>query len=157
MHQAVPALPGLAESQIYIADSKSSKPVVKSQQEVKPAVKVEKVEKNTPKPVTEKEKVVKISERLEKQKNTKPDLKHRTSRKGPAAMVFNQAMDALESGKTELAIELYVNSIIAERDLLSEPENGLIRQGLTFLKDRPNILNIVLLGLKSIRAHFGSS
>ena len=53
-------------------------------------------------------------------------------------MVFNQAMDALEAGKTELAVELYVNSVIAERELLSEPENGLIRQGLTYLKDRPN-------------------
>ena len=136
--QPVPALPGLSESQIYIADSKTSKPVVKSQPSEKTIV--AKVEKTVSKPVAEKEKVntPKISERIEKQKNVKPDLKHRTSRKGPAAMVFNQAMDALESGKTELAIELYVNSIIAERDLLSEPENGLIRQGLTFLKDRPN-------------------
>ncbi len=144
--QPVPELPGLSESQIYIADSKVSKPVIRSQNTettvVAKAVKTQPTVKSTEK--TEKsekaEKTERISERLEKEKNQKKsvNLKHRTSRKGPAAMVFNQAMDALESGKTELAIELYVNAIIAERELLSEPENGLIRQGLTFLKDRPN-------------------
>ncbi len=130
-------LPTLSDSEIYIADSKTSKPVVKSKPSETPIV-VSKVEKPQPKPAAPKEKVEKVSERLSKDKNTKPNLKHRTSRKGPAAMVFNQAMDALESGKMELAIELYINSVIAERDLLAEPENGLIRQGLTFLKDRPN-------------------
>ena len=139
--QPVPELPGLAESQIYIADSRSSRPVVRTQQSETPtAPKVVKQQPTTTvKPVEKVEKVERISERLEKEKNQKKvNLKHRTSRKGPAAMVFNQAMDALEAGKTELAIELYVNSVIAERELLSEPENGLIRQGLTYLKDRPN-------------------
>ena len=134
---AVPQLPGLSEAQIYIADSRSSKPVIKSQPK-EPVTEKKAVPKPQQKAEPPKEKQEKISERLEKEKNVKPNLKHRTTRKGPAAMVFNQAMDALESGKMELAIELYINSIIAERDLLSEPENGLIRQGLTFLKDRPN-------------------
>lgn len=139
--QPVPELPGLAESQIYIADSRTSRPVIRTQQSETPAA--PKVVKQQPvptvKPVEKAEKAERISERLEKEKNQKKvNLKHRTTRKGPAAMVFNQAMDALEAGKTELAIELYVNSVIAERELLSEPENGLIRQGLTYLKDRPN-------------------
>ena len=129
----VPQLPVLSDSEILIGDSRTSKPVVKSQPKETPAA-----PKVATKTVPEKPKVEKVSERLEKEKNVKPNLKHRTTRKGPAAMVFNQAMDALEGGKMELAIELYINSIIAERDLLSEPENGLIRQGLTFLKDRPN-------------------
>ena len=142
--QPVPELPGLSESQIYIADSRSSRPVVRSQQSEPPTpAKVVKSQPSTTVKPTEKiekaEKTEKISDRLEKEKSKKKvDLKHRTARKGPAAMIFNQAMDALESGKIELAIELYINSIIAERELLSEPENGLIRQGLTFLKDRPN-------------------
>lgn len=133
----VPRLPGLSDSEILTGDTRTSKPVVKTQtKEPAPAPKV--ASKPTTKPASEKQKTEKVSERLEKEKNVKPNLKHRTTRKGPAAMVFNQAMDALEAGKMELAIELYINSIIAERDLLSEPENGLIRQGLTFLKDRPN-------------------
>ena len=140
--QPVPELPGLAESQIYIADSRTSRPVIRTQQSESPApVKVAKQQPSSSvKPVEKAEKAERISERLEKEKNQKKavNLKHRTTRKGPAAMVFNQAMDALEAGKTELAIELYVNSVIAERELLSEPENGLIRQGLTYLKDRPN-------------------
>ncbi len=138
--QPVPELPGLAESQIYIADSRVSRPVVRTQQSEAPAAKVVKQQPSSAiKPVEKVEKVERISERLEKEKNQKKvNLKHRTTRKGPAAMVFNQAMDALEAGKTEVAIELYVNSVIAERELLSEPENGLIRQGLTYLKDRPN-------------------
>lgn len=139
--QAVPALPGLSESQIYIADSRSTKPVIKSQPAEKQVI--AKVDKTQVKPEIKKEsaeKTEKISDRLEKEKKQKknPNLKHRTSKKGAAALIFNQAMDALEGGKIELAIELYVNSIIAERELLSEPENGIIRQGLTFLKDRPN-------------------
>ena len=136
--QPVPELPGLAESQIYIADSRSTRPVIRTQQSE--TTTVAKAVKQQPSPTAKtNEKTERISERLEKEKNQKKvNLKHRTSRKGPAAMVFNQAMDALEAGKTELAVELYVNSVIAERELLSEPENGLIRQGLTYLKDRPN-------------------
>ena len=143
--QVVPELPGLSESQIYIADSKSTRPVIRTQQSSNPApVKVVRSQpSNTTNSVKSEEKIEKaerISERLEKEKSQKKtvNLKHRTARKGPAAMVFNQAMDALEAGKVELAVELYVNAVIAERDLLSEPENGLIRQGLTYLKDRPN-------------------
>ncbi len=139
--QPVPELPGLAESQIYIADSRSTRPVIRTQQsETTTVAKAVKQQPSpTAKPVEKIEKAERISERLEKEKNQKKvNLKHRTTRKGPAAMVFNQAMDALEAGKTELAVELYVNSVIAERELLSEPENGLIRQGLTYLKDRPN-------------------
>ena len=139
--QPVPELPGLAESQIYIADSKSSRPVIRTYQNEPVTVPkdVKQQQSSAVKPVEKVVKVERISERLEKEKNQKKiNLKHRTSRKGPAAMVFNQAMDALEAGKTELAVELYVNSVIAERELLSEPENGLIRQGLTYLKDRPN-------------------
>lgn len=147
--QPVPALPGLEESQIYIADSKSTKPVVFSQNNkipVTPDVSKTKSAETKPSSATATKtepKGEKISERLQKEKDKKkaPSLKHRTTRKGAAAVVFNQAMEALESGKKELAIELYVNSIIAERDLLSEPENGIIREGLKFLKDRPNRMN----------------
>ena len=144
--QPVPALPGLEESQIYLADSNTTKPVIVSQNNDSPAApKAPKAAKTEAKKTevaaaVGSGQVEKVSERLQKEKDKKKNTasKHRTTRKGPAAMVFNQAMDALEGGKTELAIEYYVNAIIAERDLLSEPENGLIRQGLTFLKDRPN-------------------
>lgn len=140
---AVPSLPGLEESQIYIADSTSRRPVIREQNNsvtVAPVVatKVSKPEdKKTQAVSVAKDKQERVSERLSKEKKAAVS-KYRTSRKGSAAIVFNQAMDALEGGKMELAIELYVNSVIAERDLLAEPENGIIRQGLTFLKDRPN-------------------
>ena len=123
--QIVPELPALVESQIYLADSKVSKPVIKSQPTEKPKItkpQIEKLSKIVEK-VDKIDKIEKVSERLEKEKKQKkdPDLKHRTSKKGPAAIVFNQAMDALESD--------------------TEPENGLIRKGLIFLKDRPNRMN----------------
>ncbi len=133
----LPKMSELSDAQIYTADSRTSKPVIKSQPSEAPVV-ISKNEKSQPKTAVTKEKVEKISDRLSKEKNEKTNLKHRTKRKGSAAMVFNQAMDALESGKMELAIELYINSVIAERELLAEPENDLIRQGLKFLKDRPN-------------------
>lgn len=47
-------------------------------------------------------------------------------------------MDAFAEDKIERAIELYASCIIAERDFLAEPENGLIRKGIEYLKERPN-------------------
>jgi tetratricopeptide (TPR) repeat protein len=77
-----------------------------------------------------------ISEKIEKRK--KKVVKVRTDRKGPAAAIFNQAMQALEKDEMERAIEFYCRSIIAERDLLAEPENGIIKKGLEYLQERPN-------------------
>ena len=139
--QVVPALPGLEESQIYVADSRTNKPVIVSQGSAPVVVSSTKSVKSESKGAQlASAPVEKISERLQKEKSKKKseNIKFRTSRKGAAAVIFNQAMDALDAGKKELAVELYVNSIIAERDLLSEPDNGLIREGLLFLKDRPN-------------------
>lgn len=146
--EIVPELPGLSESQIYIADSKSSRPKIVSTNEEKTApvvVSAPNRAKSEPKKteIASTEKVERVSDRLEKEKKKKKSVgsHYRTNRKGPGAIVFNQAMDALEAGKTEMAIELYVTAVISERDLLAEPENGLIRTGLTFLKERPNRMN----------------
>jgi tetratricopeptide (TPR) repeat protein len=62
----------------------------------------------------------------------------RTTRTGPAAMLFNQAMAAYEKRDLDRAIEWYVRGVLAERDLLAEPEGGLILEGLMSLQDRPN-------------------
>lgn len=140
----VPELPGLSEAQIYVADSKQGNPNVISNREEAPVV-VSAPAKKQKKAEAKSDTVIadnspKISERIQKEKNKQKTTKtnYRTSRGGPAAVIFNQAMDALDGGKLEKAIELYVTAVVAERDLLSEPENGLIRQGLTYLKDRPN-------------------
>ena len=72
----------------------------------------------------------------------KPDIKpqkgHRTTREGSAASLFNQAMDSLEKNKPDRAVDLFIRSIIADRELLSEPDNGMIQKGLQHLQDRPN-------------------
>jgi len=137
---AVPALPGLADSQIYLVDSETGQPRVYSQTEPQSAP-VAKPEPTRPAatkiPDAEPEKISeKVVERIKKEKESR--RQYRTTRKGPAAAIFNQAMDALDAGKIEKAIEYYVSCIISERDLLSEPDNGLIRSGLEYLKERPN-------------------
>ncbi len=131
----VPQLPGLAESQVYVVDSNSGQPAVYSSAEpVKPLQPRNAPEKIIPqKPPTQPEK---ISEKIQKEKEQKKN--YRTTRKGAGAAVFNQAMDAFDAGNLERAIELYATCIIAERDYLAEPDNGLIRKGLEFLKERPN-------------------
>jgi tetratricopeptide (TPR) repeat protein len=132
----VPALPGLAESQIYLVDSQGQPKIYSA---AKPEVGNDKnpvkalPEKQPPPAVVE---PVKVSEKIQKEKEQKK--KYRTARKGPAAAIFNQAMDALDSDNIERAIELYAGCIIAERDFLAEPENGLIRKALEYLKERPN-------------------
>jgi len=137
---AVPALPGLADSQIYLVDSETGQPRIYSQPDSQPAVtaKAEPARPATsPKPAPE---PVKFSEKVEERINKEKEVRrqYRTTRKGPAAAIFNQAMDALDSGNIEKAIEYYAVCIISERDLLAEPDNGLIRRGLEHLKERPN-------------------
>ena len=139
-NEVVPALPGLTESQIYLVDSETGQPRVYSPtttptqpgtrpEPAKPAAKAT--------PPAEPERISeKVVERLKKERESRQQF--RTTRKGPAAAIFNQAMDALDSGNLEKAIEYYVSCIITERDLLAEPENGLIRKGLEYLKERPN-------------------
>ena len=137
---AVPALPGLADSQIYLVDSETGQPRIYSQSESQPAATTKPAPpKVTPvaKPDEEPEKISeKVVERIKKEKEAR--RQYRTARKGPAAAIFNQAMDAFEAGNIEKAIEYYVSCIITERDLLAEPDNGLIRSGLEHLKERPN-------------------
>ena len=65
----------------------------------------------------------------------------RTLRTGPAATLYNEAMDALEKEELTKAIEVYVRCVIMEREFLSEPENGLIQKGLDLLNDRPNSMS----------------
>lgn len=133
----VPALPGLADSQIYLVDSDTGQPRIYSRTETtRPVARPEPAK---PPPVAPSEPVKisdKVVERIKKEKESRE--KYRTTRKGSAAAIFNQAMDALDSGNIEKAIEYYVSCIITERDLLAEPENGLIRRGLEYLKERPN-------------------
>jgi tetratricopeptide (TPR) repeat protein len=134
-NEVVPALPGLEESMVYLVDGQSQQPKIRDLRPVEPVKpKVETKQVPTEKPP---EMPPKISEKLEKQKKEE-NKKVRTNRTGPAAVIFNQAMEALEKDQLEKAIELYASCIIAERDLLAEPENGLIRKGLEYLKDRPN-------------------
>ncbi len=134
--QPMPRLPGLEESQVYLVDSQTGKPRIYSSAPAaepksdKEPVRAEPARQLPP------QKPEKISEKLLKAKEEK--VKHRTTRKSPASAIFNQAMDALDENKLERAIELYASCIIAERDFLAEPDNGLIRKGLEFLKDRPN-------------------
>lgn len=137
--QYVPQLPGLSESQVYIVDSETSQPRIRSTaapvvtsapRPVKTAATAAQSAQNAP------PQPPKISEKIKKEKEQQKQ--YRTSRKGSIAAIFNQAMDAFEQGNLERAIELYSSSIIAERDFLAEPENGLIKKGLEFLKERPN-------------------
>lgn len=62
----------------------------------------------------------------------------RTRRQGPTAGLFNEAMESLEKGNIEWAMELYVRCVIADRELLAEPESGLIQEALEYVRDRPN-------------------
>lgn len=133
---AVPQLPGLADSQVYVVDSNTGQPTVYSavpEPAKTTAAKPEPARLTPQKPPPQPEK---ISEKIQKDKEQKKN--YRTSRKGAGGAVFNQAMDALDSGNLERAIELYATCIISERDFLAEPDNGLIKKGLEFLKERPN-------------------
>ncbi len=140
----VPLLPGLEESQIYLVDSATSQPKAYGGQpaaDTKPEPEKPAQIAATPKPDLQKppEPAEKISDRLAKEKEkSKEGKKFRTTRKGAGASIFNQAMDELDAGNVEKALELYVACILAERDFLAEPENGLIKKGLEYLKERPN-------------------
>ncbi|MDD3146339.1 MAG: tetratricopeptide repeat protein [Candidatus Riflebacteria bacterium] len=142
--ESVPPLPGLEESQIYLVDSATGQPRAYGQPEgATPSAdqaKLAKVDNKTaPQKVAPAPAPEKISDRLQKEREIRKEgAAYRTSRKGPVASIFNQAMEALDSDNIERALELYVSCIIAERDFLAEPENGLIRKGLEHLKDRPN-------------------
>lgn len=134
-NEVVPALPGLEESMVYVVDGQAQQPGIRDTRPKEVAA--AKVETKPVTPAKPPEIPAKISEKIEKQKAA-AGKKVRTQRPGPAAAIFNQAMEAFEKEQLERAIELYSRCIIAERDLLAEPENGLIREGLKFLKDRPN-------------------
>ena len=135
----VPALPGLEESQIYLVDSATGQPKAYGSAPDQTVVAKAPAKPQSEPAAKPAQAFERISERLQKEKSrSKESTKVRTSRKGPAASIFNQAMEALEADNVERAIELYVSCIIAERDFLAEPENGLIRKGLEFLKERPN-------------------
>ncbi|HNW11865.1 MAG TPA: tetratricopeptide repeat protein [Candidatus Rifleibacterium sp.] len=141
----VPLLPGLEESQIYLVDSATSQPKAYGGRQPAADVKTEPARpvKTATAPKTDLQKppetAEKISERLAKEKEKSKEVKnYRTTRKGAGASIFNQAMDALDAGNVEKALELYVTCILAERDFLAEPENGLIKKGLEYLKERPN-------------------
>jgi tetratricopeptide (TPR) repeat protein len=133
----VPALPGLEESMVYLVDGQSNQPKIYDANKPAPQPAQKPVEKPAAKPSGDLKAPPKISELLEKKKAAAAK-KVRTQRKGPAAAIFNQAMEAYEKDKMEKAIELYSRSIIAQRDLLAEPEGGLIKAGLAFLTERPN-------------------
>jgi tetratricopeptide (TPR) repeat protein len=134
---ALPVLPGVDEAQIYLVDGKGHQPRIYNPQQAKPRQPVKEpelpkmVKKSKPEPE------VKISEKIEKQKKAKKKIV-KTTREGAAAQIFNQAMEMLEKNDIERAVEFYCRSIIAERELLSEPDNGLIKKGLEFLIERPN-------------------
>ncbi len=141
--ETVPVLPGLEESQIYLVDSNTGQPRAYGQTEAdKPSSEPVKQPNVSEKPALQKASPPppdKVSDRLIKDREkVKEGRSVRTTRKGPVASIFNQAMEALDSDNIERALELYVSCIIAERDFLAEPENGLIRKGLEYLKERPN-------------------
>ncbi|MEW6712326.1 MAG: hypothetical protein AB1403_21070, partial [Candidatus Riflebacteria bacterium] len=133
-NEVVPQLPGLEESMVYLVDGQTQQPKVHDTRPVQQA-KVPEKKSEPAKPALEAP--PKISEKIEKQAVAEKK-KVRTKKTGPAAAIFNQAMEALDKEQMEKAVELYARCIIAERDLLAEPENGLIKKGLEFLKDRPN-------------------
>ncbi|MGM0598853.1 MAG: tetratricopeptide repeat protein [Candidatus Rifleibacteriota bacterium] len=138
--ETVPSLPGLEESMVYIVEGQKSQPGIYNPNEeaAKPEKSTKPVVKSKPDKI-ELQKPAKVSEIIEKRKEKeKKKAKVRTDRKGPAAAIFNQAMAALEKNNMKRAIELYCRAIIAERELLSEPENNLIKKALLFLQDRPN-------------------
>lgn len=128
----IPTLPGLEESQVYIVDSQTGRPrVIDRQGEA--AIPTPPVAQAVQQKDQDQKKA---SEKIEEER--KEPRKVRTSRTGPLAALFNQAMEALEEDNIERAIELYARCVIVERDFLSEPENNLIRRGLEYLVDRPN-------------------
>jgi tetratricopeptide (TPR) repeat protein len=130
----MPQLPGLKDSQVYLVDGRNGQPKVYSPVTPKPVDKVSQPAIKPVEPVKKPAQTKKISQKIAQKKKTKV----RTKRKGPVASLFNQAMEAFESKKMERAIELYARSIISDRTFLAEPENGIIKESLTFLKDRPN-------------------
>jgi tetratricopeptide (TPR) repeat protein len=65
----------------------------------------------------------------------------RTLRDSAGTPFYNKAMDALEKGDLKAATENYVNCILADREFLSEPDNGLIQKALGLLNDRPNSMS----------------
>lgn len=125
-----------AEMQIFVASAFSQQPSKyqspRPAPRVEPTVAMAKVEKKpAPAPET-------ISDKLKKIKESRAKVqKHRTKQKGVAAANFNKAMDTFELGNTEKALELYADSIAQDRNLLAEPDNGLIKASLSFLKDNP--------------------
>lgn len=134
---SVPALPALEGSGVYVASNQSSQPRIYNPSNNQPTVnKAVKPKTKTTKTKVKPNQIEKIVKKISEQK--KKPKKYRTKRKGASASLFNQAMDALDRKNMERAIELYSRCVIADRNFLAEPDNGLIKAGLTYLKDRPN-------------------
>lgn len=134
---SIPDLPGLSESEIYIADSSTGMPIVVDTRATSdPQSSAQETLDEISEPEDVAVPITKVSEIIIEK--TAPPTKVRTSRTGPAASIFNQAMEALEADDLQKAIELYTRCVIADRTFLAEPENNLIRRGLEYLIDRPN-------------------
>ncbi|HEY9072285.1 MAG TPA: tetratricopeptide repeat protein, partial [Candidatus Ozemobacteraceae bacterium] len=125
-------LPPPPGAQVLVADAPAGQPkVVAAPPVAKPAAATP-AKGEKPEPAARPEKPVKP----EKGVSSSPMI--RTLRTGPAATLYNEAMDALEKEELTKAIEIYVRCVVMEREFLSEPENGLIQKGLELLNDRPN-------------------
>lgn len=141
----VPVLPKPPKTKVIMVDAGDAKP-----RQIPIAEKPGKVPAEAPAPVpekpatppSEKKPPAKPSETSPEKPAPKSDEQIvRTIRSGPAASLFNQAMDVFEKDDLKKALELYTRAILADRDLLGEPDNGLIQKALDLLKDRPNCMN----------------
>lgn len=70
----------------------------------------------------------------------KPEIV-RTVLSGPGASFYNKAMNFLDEGKAQQAVENYVACILQDHKFLAEPDNGLIQKGIALLEDRPNSMS----------------
>ena len=133
----IPALPALPPSGVLVANGQSSQPRFYSPNtqsikvKKKPVVAVKKKKSHS-----ETTKIAKIVKKITTK--SKKVIKYRTKRKGATASLFNQAMDAMDDNNIETAIDLYTRCVIADKNFLAEPDNGLIKKALIYLKDRPN-------------------
>ena len=116
----------------------SAKPVIVEAKQTKSSSK--KVTQVVSKPKLEvKTKDEQMSDKLRKiREKAKANHQHRTKSTTTAGIAFNQAMDALDNNNMEKAIQLYITSVLQDHMLLAEPENGLIKASLQYLKDKPN-------------------
>ncbi|MBF0406109.1 MAG: tetratricopeptide repeat protein [Candidatus Riflebacteria bacterium] len=72
------------------------------------------------------------------EKSEKSDLSYRTIRQGAGALLYNKAMASFQNNDMPAAIESYCLALLKDREILSEPDFGLIQSGISLLRDRPN-------------------